>query len=40
MLTGCSIATIPTKVLEQMILHPLTDKGLATFLSDYEKSKK
>jgi len=40
MLTGCQIATIPTKVLEQMIKHELTDKGLATFLADYEKSKK
>lgn len=40
MLTGCHIATIPTKVLEQMILHELTDKGLAQFLADYEKSKK
>ena len=38
MLTGCHIATIPTKVLEQMIVHPLTDKGLAQFLADYEKS--
>lgn len=40
MLSGCHIATIPTKVLEQMLLHPLTDKGLAQFLADYEKSKK
>lgn len=40
MLTGCQIATIPTKVLAQMIKHELTDKGLATFLADYEKSKK
>lgn len=40
MLTGCQIATIPTKVLAQMIKHDLTDKGLATFLADYEKSKK
>ena len=40
MLTGCQIATIPTQVLAQMIKHDLTDKGLATFLADYEKSKK
>src|SRR5574344_379668 len=32
MLTGCQIATIPTKVLAQMINHPLTDKGLAQFM--------
>ncbi len=40
MLTGCQIATIPTKVLEQMIKHDLTDKGLATFLADYQNSLK
>ena len=40
MLTGCQIATIPTKVLEQMIKHDLTDKGLAAFLADYQKSLK
>ncbi len=40
MLTGCHIATIPTKVLAQMIKHELTDKGLAAFIADYEKSKK
>ena len=40
MLTGCQIATIPTKVLEQMIKHDLTDKGLAAFLADYQSSLK
>lgn len=40
MLTGCQIATIPTKVLREMIKHPLTDKGLAQFMADYENSKK
>ena len=40
MLTGCQIATIPTKVLEQMIKHNLTDKGLAAFLADYQNSLK
>ena len=40
MLTGCQIATIPTKVLEQMIHHQLTDKGLAQFMADYEGSLK
>lgn len=39
-LTGCQIATIPTKVLEQMIKHPLTDKGLAQFMLDYQNSLK
>lgn len=40
MLTGCQIATIPTKVLEQMVQHQLTDKGLAQFLADYQNSMK
>ena len=40
MLTGCQIATIPTKVLAQMINHPLTDKGLAQFMADYQNSLK
>lgn len=40
MLTGCQIATIPTKVLEQMVVHPLTDKGLAQFMADYQNSLK
>ena len=40
MLTGCQVATIPTKVLAQMINHPLTDKGLAQFMADYQNSLK
>ena len=40
MLTGCQIATTPTKVLAQMINHPLTDKGLAQFMADYQNSLK
>ncbi len=38
MLAGAQIATIPTDVLEQMLLHPLTDKGLKKFLQDYQSS--
>lgn len=34
---GADIATIPFKVIEQMLKHPLTDKGIDTFLSDYKK---
>lgn len=40
MLSGCQIATIPTKVLEQMVKHQLTDKGLEQFLNDYQNSLK
>lgn len=36
---GSHVATIPWKVLDQMFNHPLTDKGLAAFLKDWEKVK-
>lgn len=36
MLAGAHIATIPTGVLEQMLLHKLTDQGLEKFLQDYK----
>ena len=35
---GADIATIPTRLLEQMLKHPLTDIGLEKFLSDWRKS--
>lgn len=34
---GADIATVPYKVLMQSLKHPLTDRGLEIFLSDYEK---
>jgi len=37
---GADIATIPAKIIEKMWKHPLTDKGIAQFLADFEKSKK
>ncbi len=37
---GSHIATLPFKVLKQMIDHPLTEKGIKRFLEDWEKSKK
>ena len=37
---GSNIATIPYKVIMQMIKHPLTDIGIQKFLADYEKSNK
>ncbi len=40
MLAGADIATIPTKVLRQMLLHQLTDAGLKKFLEDYAASQK
>jgi transaldolase len=35
---GAHIATLPMKVLNQLFYHPLTDKGLEQFLSDYNKA--
>jgi transaldolase len=33
---GAHVATLPPGVLRQLALHPLTDKGLAAFLKDWE----
>ena len=35
---GADVATIPPKILQSMFLHPLTDKGLEAFLSDWKKT--
>jgi transaldolase len=37
---GAHIATVPYKVIEQMIQHPMTDQGIQKFLSDWENAKK
>src|SRR5574341_336144 len=37
---GAHVVTMPPDVLEKMIKHPLTDKGLNLFLDDWEKVKK
>lgn len=37
--SGAHIATIPYKVIKQMVKHPLTDIGIDKFLQDYNKSK-
>ena len=34
---GADIATIPYKVIMQMINHPLTNNGIEKFISDYKK---
>ncbi|MBU2499134.1 MAG: fructose-6-phosphate aldolase [Proteobacteria bacterium] len=36
-LMGADIATMPYKVMEQLIKHPLTDIGLENFLADWKK---
>jgi len=38
-LAGVHIATIPFKVIEQMVRHPLTDIGIERFLADWDKVK-
>lgn len=37
-LAGADVATIPFKVIKQLVKHPLTDKGLEAFLDDWKKS--
>ncbi|EFM24909.1 fructose-6-phosphate aldolase [Peptoniphilus duerdenii] len=39
MLAGADIATVPTKVMKQMVKHPLTDSGLIKFLEDFKDVK-
>ena len=36
-LMGADISTVPYKVMEQLINHPLTDIGLEKFLADWNK---
>jgi transaldolase len=38
-LAGAHIATVPFKVFQQMLAHPLTDKGIAQFKADWDKAK-
>jgi transaldolase len=33
---GCEVATLPTKVLRQMLDHPLTEAGIAKFTADWQ----
>ncbi|KAA9010299.1 fructose-6-phosphate aldolase [Histidinibacterium aquaticum] len=35
---GADVATAPPKVIQAMVNHPLTDKGIESFLSDWEKT--
>ncbi len=36
-LAGAHISTIPLKVINQLVKHPLTDRGIESFLKDWEK---
>ncbi|MEL6202551.1 MAG: fructose-6-phosphate aldolase [Pseudomonadota bacterium] len=35
---GADVATAPPAVIKQLVKHPLTDKGLAQFMADWEKT--
>ena len=35
---GADVATLPPKVIRQLVEHPLTDKGLDAFLADWAKT--
>lgn len=35
---GAHVATMPPSVMRQLFNHPLTDKGLAAFLADWQKT--
>lgn len=35
---GAHVATLPPSVMKQLAQHPLTDKGLAAFLADWQKT--
>ncbi len=39
-LMGAHVATIPFRVIEQLLKHPLTDIGIERFAADWEKVKK
>ncbi|HEU4823473.1 MAG TPA: fructose-6-phosphate aldolase [Nitrososphaeraceae archaeon] len=34
---GADIVTVPPDILQKMLAHPLTDKGLSSFISDWNK---
>jgi transaldolase len=37
-MAGADVATMPPAIFRQLISHPLTDKGLSTFLEDWKKT--
>jgi transaldolase len=38
-LAGAHVATVPFKVIQQMVHHPLTDKGIVQFKKDWEAAR-
>ena len=39
-LAGAHVATLPFKIFQQMVHHPLTDKGIVQFRADWDKARK
>jgi transaldolase len=37
---GSHIATVPLKIIKQMIKHPLTDNGIEKFANDWKETSK
>ena len=37
-LAGADVATVPPSVLRALVKHPLTDKGIETFIADWKKT--
>ncbi|HYE01962.1 MAG TPA: fructose-6-phosphate aldolase [Phycisphaerales bacterium] len=37
-LAGADVATVPLKVIQDMLRHPLTDSGVEKFVADYRKA--
>lgn len=37
-LIGADVATIPPAILKQLVKHPLTDKGIESFMADWAKT--
>ncbi len=35
---GADVATVPPKIIYELFKHPLTDKGIATFVADWQKT--
>ncbi len=35
---GAHVATLPPSVMKQLVQHPLTEKGIATFMADWQKT--
>jgi transaldolase len=37
-LVGADVATIPPGIIKQLVKHPLTDKGIESFMADWAKT--